>query len=231
LDTVWPRLVILEGIMGSGKSTTTRKLAHKLQARGIPAVGITEGVSPHPIRFDWEEPWSEMPPARLSALQLAKWRAFVAQALTQDRICVVDGQLFHGSLTALLLLEADAELMAGYCRDIAAAAQPMRPLLVYFRQDDIDRAIRVVSAERGEAWVDYQVNWKLSSPYAQRRGLTGIDGLIALYRHYRALTDELFAKLAIAKISIDTSQREWALYEDRIDRALTDPSTISQRHA
>jgi hypothetical protein len=54
--------------------------------------------------------------------------------------------------------------------------------------------------------------------------------LAALYRDYRTLTDELFANLAIAKISIDTSQQEWAFYERRIDRALT-VSAISQSHA
>jgi hypothetical protein len=227
--SIWPRLVIVEGIMGAGKSTTTRNLALRLGASDIPAVGITEGVSPHPIRFDWDQPWSEMRPAQLAGLQLAKWRAFVTDALMQDRISIVDGQLFHGNLTALLLLEADTELMGNYCRDILATVAPLRPLLVYLRQDDIEHAIRVVSAQRGDAWVDYQVNWKLASPYARRRGLAGLDGLVALYRDYRAFTDELFANLAIAKISIDTSQQEWTTYERLIDRALTDPA-ISQSH-
>ena len=49
---VWPKLVIVEGIMGSGKSTTTLNIAHRLEASGIPAIGVTEGVAPHPIRFD-----------------------------------------------------------------------------------------------------------------------------------------------------------------------------------
>ena len=82
----------------------------------------------------------------------------------------------------------------------------------------------VVAAQRGETWVDYQVDWKLQSPYARRRGLVGLDGLIALYRDYRALTDRLFADLEIPKISIETSRQEWAVYDDIIDRALTNPT-------
>src|SRR3977135_3117019 len=107
LSNVWPRLVIVEEIMGSGKSTTTQNIAHRLEACGIPAIGITEGTDPHPIRFDWDLPWSEMPPAELARSGIAKWRTFVASSLAAERIAIVDGQLFHGGLTALLLLEAD----------------------------------------------------------------------------------------------------------------------------
>ena len=227
LSNVWPRLVIVEGIMGSGKSTTTLSIAHRLEASGISATGITEGVDPHPIRFDWDLPWSEMPPAELAKSGIAKWRSFVASSLTVERISIVDGQLFHGGLTALLLLEADVDTMAAYCREIVAVIRPLRPLLIYFRQNDVESAIRLVSTQRGGQWVNYQVNWKLESPYAKRRGLAGLDGLIALYQEYRALTDQLFAELDIPKISIENSRQEWAIYDDIIDRALMNVNTIS----
>jgi len=212
--------------MGSGKSTVTVNIARRLEASGISANGITEGVDPHPIRFDWDLPWSAMPPAELAKSCIAKSRAFVESSLAADRIQVVDGQLFHGNLTSLLLLEADMPLIAGYCREVVAVIKPLRPLLIYFHQNDLDSAIRAVSAQRGDKWVNYQTNWKLESPYARRRGLAGLDGLIALYRQYRALTDQLFADIDIPKISIENSQRQWSLYDDIIDRALTNPSTI-----
>jgi len=214
--------------MGSGKSTATRNIAHRLGACGIAAIGITEGVDPHPIRFDWNLPWREMPPAELAKSCIAKWRSFVASSLAPERISIVDGQLFHGNLTTLLLLDADVDLIAAYCREVVAAIKPLDPLLIYFHQDDVDSAIRAVSAQRGEKWVNYQVNWKLKSPYASRRGLVGLDGLITLYRQYRALTDQLFADLDIPKISIENSKREWAIYDDMIDRALMNANAISE---
>ncbi len=214
--------------MGSGKSTATQNIAYRLVACGIPAIGITEAVDPHPIRFDWNLPWSEMPPAELAKSCIAKWRSFVARSLAAERISIVDGQLFHGNLTSLLLLEADADLIAAYCREVVAVVKPLNPLLIYFRQDDVDSAIRVVSAQRGEKWVNYQVNWKLQSPYARRRGLAGLDGLITLYRQYRALTDQLFADLDIPKLSIENSLQQWATYDDMIDRALMSVNAISE---
>lgn len=63
---ILPKLVIVEGIMGSGKSTTVLEFAERLNAAGVPALGITEGVNPHPIRFDWDVPWAELPAERLA---------------------------------------------------------------------------------------------------------------------------------------------------------------------
>ncbi|WP_315835841.1 hypothetical protein [Bradyrhizobium prioriisuperbiae] len=228
LTSVWSRLVIVEGIMGSGKSTNTQSIARRLDAQGIPAIGITEGVRPHPIRLNSNLPWSETKPAELANSCIAKWRSFVDRSLAMERVSVVDGQLFHGNLTTLFLLEADFDLIAGYCRDVVAVIKPPSPLLVYFHQEDVDSAIHAVSTQRGETWVNYQINWKLESPYAKRRGLAGLDGLIVLYRHYRALTDQLFADVEIPKISIENSRQEWAIYDGMIDRALNNVNAISK---
>ncbi|WP_315780022.1 MULTISPECIES: hypothetical protein [unclassified Bradyrhizobium] len=213
-------LVIVEGIMGSGKTTSVRRIADRLNRSGIAALGLTEGVSPHPIRFDWDVPWADMPAMQLAKSAAARWRAYVNSAQVSERITVVDGQLFHGNLTSLFLLDADTALIRAYIHEVAAAIKPLRPFLIYFNQDDVDRAIRTVAAERGDAWLTYQVDWKLTSPYAVRHDLGGLDGLIELYRHYRKLTDRLYAELDIPKISIENSGREWSKYEATIDAIL-----------
>jgi hypothetical protein len=218
---IWSRIVIVEGIMGSGKSTTVLRLADRLKTSGVPALGITEGTTPHPIRFDWDLPWADMPAAQLARSAAARWYAYAHSASLSESTTVVDGQLFHGNLTSLFLLDADMALIRRYVHDVVTAIKPLRPLLIYFHQDDVDRAIRTISAERGDTWVTYQVNWKLASPYAARHGLAGIEGLIELYRDYRRLTDQLYADLDIPKISIENSGKEWATYEEIIDCALT----------
>lgn len=222
LQDVWPGIVIFEGIMGSGKSTATLHLADRLRAAGVPARGITEGVAPHPIRFDWDQPWSEVQPEEIAAGAIAKWRAYVESAQSENVVSVVDGQVFHGNLTSLFLLEASEEMMLAFCRDICAALAPLDPLLIYFRQDDVDRAVRRIAAERGDQLVRYQVEWKLAAPYAVRRELRGLEGLVDLYRDYRTLTDRLFASVVMPKLSIETSRQDWAAYDNLVDAALMD---------
>jgi hypothetical protein len=222
LSKAWPKLVILEGIMGSGKTTNVLQLADRLNASGRSAIGITEGVSPHPIRFDWDLPWDEITAAQIAESAVARWKAYAEHTRDSETTSVVDGQLFHGNLTSLFLLEVDIDLIRDYVRDIATAIAPLSPLLIYLRHSDIDHAIRSVGTERGCAWVRYQIEWKLESPYAKRRGLKDLDGLIVLYREYRALTDQLYDELTLPKISIEDAQKDWQKCGAIIDRAVAD---------
>lgn len=216
------RLIIIEGIMGSGKSTTARWIAARLEAAGLRALAITERVDPHPVRGTdgldhWFQPWLDVTPEGLADRSLAKWRSFVADARATETIHTLDGQLFHGDLTNLFLMEATPAAIAKYCDAVSEIARPLAPVLIYFYQTDVERAIRTIAAERGEEWVKYQVDWKLQAPCSRRLGLTGLDGLIALYKDYRALTDELYSGLAIPKLAIENSQHAWDTYYRQID--------------
>jgi hypothetical protein len=223
------RLVVVEGIMGSGKSTTMRFIAKHLQDAGRPALDIHERTDPHPVRATdelehWFEPWRDTTPEGLADRALAKWTGFVEYTQSSTDIPVLDGQLFHGDLTHLLLMEADTALIWGYIRKLATVIAPLNPFVVYLWQEDVEEAIRTVCAERGPEWIDYQVNWKLAAPYCVRRGFVGLDGLISLYCDYRHLTDGLFQELPLAKLAIESSGRDWPTYENRILRKLRLPT-------
>ena len=215
------RLVIVEGIMGSGKSTTARWIAAQLEEAGLRALAITERVDPHPVRGTdgmehWFQPWRDITTEGLIDRCLAKWRTFVAEAQATETIYALDGQLFHGDLTNLFLMKASRAAIAKYCETVADIARPLAPVLIYFYQADVARAIHTIAAERGEEWVKYQVDWKLQAPYSRRLVLTGLDGLVALYRDYRGLTDELYSRLDLPKLAIDNSQQAWDTYYQQI---------------
>ncbi len=212
--------------MGSGKSTSSRWLTARLTARGFDARLQPERQYPHPLRGtdaagDWFKPWLDMTPQDIAARRLALWQAFVDAAVDQPAIHVIDGQLFHGDLTNLLLMKMPEADIAQNLRALEAILRPLNPLVVYFHQTDVDRAIRLTAAERGEELgVRYQVDWKLKYPYAVDLGLEGLEGLSALYVRYRALTDRLFDELGIDKISIENTARDWPGYYARIEEAL-----------
>ncbi|MGT0247803.1 hypothetical protein [Burkholderia cepacia] len=202
-----------------------RFIASHLQAAGHDAAAIHERTEPHPVRATdelehWFEPWRDTTAAKLAERALARWAAFVDKARLGTTVSVLDGQLFHGDLTNLLLMEGEPALIEAYVQELARTIAPLSPLVIYFWQRDIDAAVRTVCAERGDDWVTYQTDWKLAAPYCMRRGLTGLDGLIALYRDYRRTTDALFAQLPLDKLSIENGDRDWATVERRILDAL-----------
>jgi broad specificity phosphatase PhoE len=220
------RLVIFEGIMGSGKSSSTRWLGQRLATRGFDAAIRTERQFPHPLRAtdfaaEWFKPWLDMTADDLASRRLGLWAKFVEEALGSQTVHVVDGQLFHGDLTNMFLMNMPPYAIAQNVQALAEVIRPLHPLLVYYYQSDVDRAIRLTAAERGEELgVRYQVDWKLKYAYAMERGLEGLDGLSSLYADYRVLTDRLFAQITIDKIAIENSARDWPAYYARIEDAL-----------
>jgi hypothetical protein len=214
------RLIFVEGIMGSGKSTTARWLARLFRRAGISARPVPE-ARPHPTNVfrtlpHWKQPWLDLTPEELVKRSYANWQSFVTWALSNSHIFVFDGQLFHGDFTCLFLMNCSPQLLRQYVQTVLQLTQPLHPMLIYCYQDDVSQALDRIGAQRGQGWVDSQVAWKVVSPYARQRGLAGIDGWKQLYQGYRQLTDMCFQTLAIPKIAIETSAGEWSSYQTRI---------------
>jgi hypothetical protein len=221
------RLIFVEGIMGSGKSTTARWLARLLQRVGVPARPVPE-ARPHPTNVfrslpHWKQPWLDLTADELMGRSYANWQAFVAKSLHDRRIFVFDGQLFHGDFTCLFLMGCAPEVLQQYVRHVLQLARPLQPLLIYYYQADVSTALDRIAAQRGQGWVDSQVAWKVASPYAQQRGYAGRAGWKHLYRDYRGVTDQCVQNLSIPVIAIDSTAGEWNSYQRRICGALELP--------
>ena len=50
----WPALVFVEGLPGSGKSTTAQWIAHEMEARGRPSRWIYEAEMPYRSETGWQ---------------------------------------------------------------------------------------------------------------------------------------------------------------------------------
>jgi thymidylate kinase len=214
------RLIFIEGIMGSGKSTTARWLARLFRRNGIPARPVPE-ARPHPTNVfrslpHWKQPWLDLSAEELMTRSYANWQAFVEKSLSDPQIFVFDGQLFHGDFTCLFLMNCPRQLLQQYVHTVLQVAEPLHPIIIYCYQADIAQALDRISARRGQGWVESQIAWKVASPYGQKLGLVGIDGWKQLYQDYRQLTDMCFETLMIPKLAIETRAGEWAIYQTRI---------------
>ena len=121
-----------------------------------------------------------------------------------------------------------------YVTQVIALLYDLRPVLIYFYQADVAQILHRIGKARGVAWIVYQVQWKLPSPYGRQQGLAqmsarstqptqqsldhvplhvrGFAGLIELYRVYRALSDTIVATLPIPTLKIDNTAGTWPEY-------------------
>src|SRR5262249_54474757 len=74
---------------------------------------------------------------------------------------------------------------------------------------DAARALRVVWEGRGGGWEQGMIRRVEESPYGRRNDLTGFDGLVAFWAAYGAFSDELFARLSLARLRIRDASENW----------------------
>jgi hypothetical protein len=214
------RFILVEGIMGSGKSTTAWFLTEQLQRHGIAARFLLEGPTAeepeHPLRVATELPhpngvWLDVTIQQYIERSLHKWRTFAREAQEVATVTACDGLLFHGNMTDLMLMNAPTEVLRAYVAQVIEIISGLNPGVIYFSHPDIARALRRICDARGSEWEAYQVNWKVHSPYGMERSLHGFDGLVQLYQSYCALCEDIFAQLALQKLAI-RNEGDWARY-------------------
>jgi Fe-S cluster assembly ATPase SufC len=135
------RLVFVEGIMGSGKSTTARFLTEHLQYNQIAARFVLEGPTveepDHPLRVatDFPHPnriWLDVTIEHYIERSLLKWHNFVQEARRSPVTTICDGLLFHGNMTDLMLMNAKPHVLHRYVGQVIECIQYLHPVLIYF---------------------------------------------------------------------------------------------------
>jgi hypothetical protein len=202
-DAQLPKLVLIDGLPGSGKSTTAHALCLHLTRLGHAARWYWELEAPHPV-LEFQEP-IENDRLRDGFLEsaLTRWRSFAATVAAGDSTAIVESTFLQSVVQPMFALDLGAETIAAYLRDVEEAILPAAPLVVLLRHDDVGAAFAEVTRIRGE-WFPELIESKVrETPYARRRGLHGISGAIEYLTAYQALTEALVAGLRIPHVTID----------------------------
>ena len=140
LDT---KIIFVEGIAGSGKSTTGQLLYSNLHRHGYPVKVIHEFYSPHPIHeLNTEEPKTWI------SKTLANWHNLADTLVKTNEITIMDGTLFQCTIGVLLEMDVEAAVIRGYANQIPDILKPLNPILIYFYQDDVEKALTTAYQQR-----------------------------------------------------------------------------------
>jgi len=201
---VGSKLIIVEGLTGSGKSIMAHFVARQLQYNGIPASWVHEGDEPHPILIDVESGIESY-----MAEALARWAAYVDRAGSSDKVRVVEGCYFNNGIESLLAHNVDRSRTLQYADELQAHIEPLNPTLLYLVQEDVASALERSFKDRGTGFRDYVIEFATGWPLAKRRGWQDYEGMVMYWREFVTLTDELFDRHRIRKIRVDNSAGDW----------------------
>lgn len=176
------RLIIVEGLPGSGKSTTAAMVAAELETRGKDVVCVDEGAANHPADvgdYDFPDFASER------ATILDTWRAFAAHA-EPDTTYVFNCVLLQNPMCETMMRFGMSEDESRqYIGDIVAIIAPLHPVVIYIDAPDAKAAIDGALEERGDGWLNAVIDYHASQGYGKVHGLRGYEGYIACLEERR----------------------------------------------
>ena len=233
--TSTPRLIIVDGFAGSGKSTTAQRLWLQLHACGRQAFWFHEHQSGHPIfRYDEVEELLDLTPGPFEDQILANWTAFARDAAA-PAIRILDGSFFQLTVGVMLSLNVTPRRIERTLLQIERLVSGVEPLLIYLFHRSTRDGLLNIRTHRGEYWLDGMTTILGRSRYGRRHRVRDLDGLIAFYEKQRAIVDSVLGKLAIRRIAIEISRGRWDEYGRRMAAFLRmgrlRPLTLSPKEA
>jgi hypothetical protein len=227
------RLIFVEGLPGSGKTTTASWLASRLQAERLRVNLFLEHPPEHPLNVGGhlhpsgdttgEAFFLRYTAARFVHESLQRWHAFVRAALQAEAISVLDSYPFQNTVRVLLQLNATPACMQEYAGQVEALVMPLQPVLMYVNHRDLSQAfhhLSTISAQRGQAWTDYMVELVTHCPYARARHLAGFSGALAVLRDYKQVTDSLLRHSRVPRIVLEDCAGGWEGCYEQIEAFL-----------
>ena len=223
-------LVFVEGLPGSGKSTTARYVAGRLQQSQVDARLIAEVESDHPLNVGGvlhpagdatgEELFQSYTVEAYIAESLQRWRTFVAGASGRAIVNILDSYPYQNAARVLLQMDGSTERIAEYAHEVEAITRPLAPVLIYLQTNASPEALTALTHTRGEAWTAYAIRVMTNCPYARQRQLTGGPGAMAMLSAYSALLQRLLAESALPRLELDSCGGDWQRCYERIDQFL-----------
>lgn len=197
-------LIIVEGLPGSGKSTTAAMIAEELTKKGKKVICIDEGAQEHPADYaDYDFPDFETERIKI----LERWRSFTENA-DHNTIYVFNCIFLQNPMCETMMrFGLDGTSSLNYISEIAEIIKPLNPVIIYIDLPDVRAAIDRVIDERGDDWLNAVIDYHVSQGYGKQNSLSGYDGYIQCLEERKVRELRILQKLDIDYYTISQDMR------------------------
>lgn len=258
------KLIIVEGLPGSGKSTTAKTLYNILREKGINTKLYAEGDYNHPADFDGfayftkkefvnliekysdykklldklkkefyhgylihyrkaieednvyipsdllndikEKDIYNLPLELHEKLILKRWTNFVSSSKDKDEITIFECCFIQNPVTVTMVRDnAKKDVTLNFVKKLEKIITPLKPILIYVSQEDIEDALSRVIEERPEDWFEGFKIYYTEQGYGSYFELKDLEGTLEILEARKVLEDEIYNELSLTKYKINNS--------------------------
>jgi hypothetical protein len=149
------------------------------------------------------------------------WEEFAKQADAEEKIYIFECCFIQNPLTvSMIKYGAPNELTISYVGKIAESIKNLNPLLVYVKQEDIEKSFRKAVTERPEDWFNGFVHYYTSQGYGAQKELSGFEGAIEVLRERQKLEFQILDHLSMSAIIVDNSRFKLNEHREQLEGIL-----------
>ncbi len=229
-DVIRTKLIIVEGLPGSGKTTTASAIHEVVKNNNISSELFLEGNLDHPADFDGVAcfspiEWKQLLSTSQNGSPSFQWtekrrpRPFSLQEINESKQRRFLEELFeiflnetfmscHLSSTptiGMIKWGEEDERLIEYVLGLEKIIHKLNPVLLYVQQDDIEGSFRKAFDERPADWAAGFVEYYINQGYGERHQHTGINGTLEVLKERQKLEMQIYERLSIQKSMINNS--------------------------
>lgn len=206
------KVLLVDGITGSGKTTTAQYLNKVLNERGIKSKWYEEEEENNPLvykEYDIEVLHTKSEVEKFIINYPIQLQKFV-QSIKKDKyIHIIESYYLQDSIRILFQNNVNKERIEQFFIKINSILKPLKPVLIYFRHQDVFAAIRTIWKKRGDEWRNWFIDADCGTPYVKNLKSSDEEAVLTLWRDYQDLTDDLLKSINIKSIVINNPSKNW----------------------
>jgi len=212
------KIIFVDGIPGSGKSTIAHFIARQLNKNGIKAKWFIEMERNHPLEeLEKNEDESETDFAYKQLNNYPqRWLDFVIKAQDDDCVYIFESYPFQDILDFCLQIDMDRLSIKNYIHQLMSITSSLNPAIIHFYQSDVDQAIRKICLNRSNDWKMYAIENSENFLFCKNRNYIGETAFIKQCEEVVRISLELFSEFEIPKLQIENSAHDWDNYRKQI---------------
>jgi len=199
-----PRLILIEGLPGLGKTSLAECLCSHLLEQGIMCAWEREEANDHPVINSSIRRRAGHPGyGQLCARQWIDYAASI-EAEPGFSVHILEGCFLQSTVRFLVEQERPFDETLSYLNTSEAHLARIGTRLIYLTQPEPGEYLREqLSTRKGADVVEKIARYTAATPFARSRGLLGMAALISLYSEYRNCCDTLLRFSQMPRLEID----------------------------
>lgn len=204
-----PKLILIEGIPGSGKSTFARFLSEQFERNGLTCKLYLETTFEHPII----ETTGNDDHGLFFDDYINRWSKFLDSYPNED-IVVMESAFFQSPIVHFLHKDVDRELIKKLIYKVNHLLSKVECQLIYFYQQDAASSIhKMIEKRGGRDYLLRKYEEYGNEPYFLNRQELGIESYKSFFLEYSVLANEIVKGVTVPAEIIENSAEDYDMYQ------------------